>query len=122
MPSAGAERTTLRTASTPARWPSERGRLRAAAQRPLPSSKMATCNLGLGITVKVLLFIKLMGKKFSSLAFSRGANQGFHMIQILLERPVSSPREAVFSFRQGRGKQIGAGHIARVFQLSCMNA
>src|ERR1700690_2194817 len=122
MPRSVSERTTWRAAWTPTRGPSERGRLRAAAHRPLPSSKMATCNLGLGITVKVLLFIKLMGKKFSSLAFSRGANQGFHMIQILLERPVSSPREAVFSFRQGAGKRFCAGHIARVFQLSCMNA
>ena len=41
MPVAAA-RTVLRKASTPRRWPSTRGRPRAAAQRPLPSMMMAT--------------------------------------------------------------------------------
>src|SRR2546430_7415041 len=31
-------------ASTPRRWPSARGRPRAAAQRPFPSMMIATCN------------------------------------------------------------------------------
>src|SRR5229473_3453149 len=44
MPSSFAARTTRRSASTPRRWPSARGRPRAAAQRPLPSMMMATCN------------------------------------------------------------------------------
>src|SRR3984893_5380142 len=44
MPSSWAARTTRRRASTPRRWPSTRGRPRAAAQRPLPSMMMATCN------------------------------------------------------------------------------
>src|ERR1700674_3196005 len=43
MPSSLAARTTRRNASTPRRWPSARGRPRAAAQRPLPSMMMATC-------------------------------------------------------------------------------
>src|SRR5947209_7336668 len=43
MPSSPAARTVLRSASTPRRWPSVRGRPRAAAQRPLPSMMMATC-------------------------------------------------------------------------------
>src|ERR1700756_621509 len=43
MPSSCAARTTRRNASTPRRWPSARGRPRAAAQRPLPSMMMATC-------------------------------------------------------------------------------
>src|SRR5712691_7830310 len=43
MPSSPAARTVLRSASTPRRWPSLRGRPRAAAQRPLPSMMMATC-------------------------------------------------------------------------------
>src|SRR5882757_1676118 len=43
MPSSWAARTTRRSASTPRRWPSARGRPRAAAQRPLPSIMMATC-------------------------------------------------------------------------------
>src|SRR5580692_2827938 len=44
MPSSWAARTTRRSASTPRRWPSARGRPRAAAQRPLPSMMIATCN------------------------------------------------------------------------------
>src|SRR5216683_2034524 len=36
-------RTTRRKASTPRRWPSARGRPRAAAQRPFPSMMIATC-------------------------------------------------------------------------------
>src|SRR5215470_794778 len=44
MPSSWAARTTRRSASTPRRWPSARGRPRAAAQRPLPSMMTATCN------------------------------------------------------------------------------
>src|SRR6266705_3583409 len=44
MPSSWAARTTRRNASTPRRWPSARGRPRAAAQRPLPSMMIATCN------------------------------------------------------------------------------
>src|SRR5512143_536719 len=43
MPSSCAARTTRRNASTPRRWPSARGRPRAAAQRPLPSMMIATC-------------------------------------------------------------------------------
>jgi hypothetical protein len=43
MPRSIAARTVLRSASTPRRWPSTRGRPRAAAQRPLPSMMMATC-------------------------------------------------------------------------------
>src|SRR5216110_2942753 len=44
MPSSLAARTTRRSSSTPRRWPSARGRPRAAAQRPLPSMMIATCN------------------------------------------------------------------------------
>src|SRR5207245_7816999 len=44
MPSSWAARTTRRNASTPRRWPSARGRPRAAAHRPLPSMMMATCS------------------------------------------------------------------------------
>src|SRR4029079_17078022 len=43
MPCAPAARTTRRRASTPRRWPSTRGKPRAAAQRPLPSMMIATC-------------------------------------------------------------------------------
>src|SRR6266702_6950705 len=43
MPSSLAARTTRRSASTPRRWPSARGKPRAAAQRPLPSMMIATC-------------------------------------------------------------------------------
>src|SRR3954471_255020 len=43
MPSSLAARTTRRSASTPRRWPSARGRPRAAAQRPFPSMMIATC-------------------------------------------------------------------------------
>src|SRR5882724_5972666 len=43
MPSSCAARTTRRSASPPRRWPSARGRPRAAAQRPLPSMMIATC-------------------------------------------------------------------------------
>src|SRR4051794_36954422 len=44
MPSSLAARTTRRKASTPRRWPSARGKPRAAAQRPLPSMMIATCS------------------------------------------------------------------------------
>src|ERR1700681_1159186 len=44
MPSSLAARTTRRKAATPRRWPSARGRPRAAAQRPFPSMMIATCN------------------------------------------------------------------------------
>src|ERR1700687_455821 len=43
MPSSLAARTTRRSASTPRRWPSARGKPRAAAQRPFPSMITATC-------------------------------------------------------------------------------
>ena len=43
MPRSPAARTVRRSASTPRRCPSPRGRPRAAAQRPLPSMMMATC-------------------------------------------------------------------------------
>src|ERR1700694_3566165 len=46
MPSSLAARTTRRKASTPRRWPSARGKPRAAAQRPLPSMMIATCKGG----------------------------------------------------------------------------
>src|SRR5215211_565403 len=42
MPSSWDARTTRRNASTPRRWPSARGRPRAAAQRPFPSMMIAT--------------------------------------------------------------------------------
>ena len=42
MPSSIAARTVRRTASTPFLWPTERGRPRRLAQRPLPSMMMAT--------------------------------------------------------------------------------
>src|SRR4030088_687978 len=43
MPSSLAARTTRRSASTPRRVPSARGKPRAAAQRPFPSMMIATC-------------------------------------------------------------------------------
>src|SRR6266536_1878537 len=43
IPRSPAARTVRRSASTPRRCPSPRGRPRAAAQRPLPSMMMATC-------------------------------------------------------------------------------
>src|SRR5579863_261992 len=43
MPNSPAARTTWRSASTPRRWPSTRGRPRAAAHRPFPSMMIATC-------------------------------------------------------------------------------
>src|SRR5258708_15132917 len=46
MPSSCEARTTRRSASTPRRWPSARGKPRAAAQRPLPSMMIATCKGG----------------------------------------------------------------------------
>src|SRR5512143_2010314 len=46
MPSSLAARTTRRSASTPRRWPSARGKPRAAAQRPFPSIMIATCRGG----------------------------------------------------------------------------
>src|SRR3990172_5262852 len=42
MPSSCAARTTARTDSMPARWPSMRSRPRCFAQRPLPSMMTAT--------------------------------------------------------------------------------
>src|SRR5262249_3532598 len=44
MPSSCEAATTRRSASTPRRGPSARGSPREAAQRPLPSMMMATCN------------------------------------------------------------------------------
>src|SRR4051794_2155775 len=43
MPSSCAALTTRRSASTPRRWPSARGKPRDAAQRPFPSMMIATC-------------------------------------------------------------------------------
>ena len=44
IPRFGAADTVRRSASTPARWPSGRGRPRCFAQRPFPSMTTATCN------------------------------------------------------------------------------
>jgi len=63
-----------------------------------------------------------MDKKISSLAFSRGANQGFHVVQILLQRLPARTGEAVFGFRQAPGERFRAGNIAGVLKLARMNA
>src|SRR5271163_4542024 len=73
-----------RTAATPARWPATRGRLRRAAQRPLPSMMMATCSpAGCSLcTVKLLHVItslctvKLPRKKRLGSSGGETAEQG----------------------------------------------
>src|SRR3984885_3119811 len=98
MPRLGAARTTRRTDSTPARWPSERARPREEAQRPLPSSRMATWSCDWGTNVKVLLFIEYPGKIFCALTFARDANQRFHMVQIFFRRAAAASRQPILRF------------------------
>src|SRR5580693_10807192 len=85
MPTLEACSTIRRTAATPARWPATRGRLRRAAQRPLPSMMIATCSpAGCSLcTVKLLLvvvdslcIVKLPRKKKLSSSRGETAQQG----------------------------------------------
>src|SRR5271156_4161731 len=99
IPRLGATRTTRRTDSTPARCPSERARPREEAQRPLPSSRIATWNWDWGTNFKELLFIEYPGKFFLSLTLARDADQSFHMVQIFFERAAAGVRQAIFRFR-----------------------
>src|SRR5271163_1357614 len=118
MPRLGAARTTRRTDSTPARCPSERARPREEAQRPLPSSKMATWSWDCGTNVKVLLFIEYPGKFFCGLTFARDADQSFHMVQILFQRAAAGGRQAILRFGHAAVKGLGTAQIAGVFQFA----
>src|SRR5208282_3950992 len=147
IPSEGADRTMRRTAATPARCPSDRGNPRDAAQRPLPSSRMATCNFVSGITVKVLLFIKYQCEPFlfwccyhldlintlnalipgkdskkTPLALARGANQSLHVIEIFLQGPPPGRRQAVFRLGQPVGEGFCARDVASVLEFPRVDA
>src|SRR5271156_6872775 len=122
MPRLGAARTTRRTDSTPARCPSERARPREEAQRPLPSSRMATWSCDWGTNFKVLLFIEYPGKIFCDLALARDANQRFHVVQIFFQRAAASGRQAIFRFRHAPIEGFGATQVACVFQLASVDA
>src|SRR5580693_7278180 len=122
IPKPGAARTTRRTDSTPARCPSERARPREEAQRPFPSSRMATWSWDCGTSFKVLLFIEYPGKIFCGLTFARDADQRFHVVQIFFQRAASGGRQAIFRFRHAPVKGFGTAQVACVFQLPRMDA
>src|SRR5580658_374149 len=122
IPRPGAARTTRRTDSTPARCPSERARPREEAQRPFPSSRMATWSWDCGTSFKVLLFIEYPGKIFCGLTFARDANQRFHVVQIFFQRAASGGRQAIFRFRHAPVEGFGTAQVACVFQLAGVDA
>src|ERR1700675_2838694 len=93
MPSDGAASTARRRAATPMRWPSARGRPRAAAQRPLPSSKIATCSFEIGAIVKVLLLIKYQSKKICHADYKECASWLRRNSSVVLEVIQGSKRE-----------------------------
>src|SRR3984885_1140400 len=122
MPRLGAARTTRRTDSTPARWPSERARRREEAQRPLPSSRMATWSCDGGTNVKVLLFIEYPGKIFCGLTLARDADERFHVVQIFFQRAAAGRGQAIFRFRHAPVEGLGTAQIAGIFQFAGMHA
>src|SRR5215203_7523343 len=85
IPRPRAASTVLLTASAPATCPAARGRPFEVAQRPLPSMMIATC--------KLLCLIKWMGTKKSR--FARGVDDGFHVVQVALERLAAGVGEPV---------------------------
>src|SRR5271156_1759867 len=118
MPRLGAARTTRRTDSTPARCPSERARPREEAQRPLPSSRMATWSCDWGTNFKVLLFIEYPGKIFCGLTLARNADQSFHVVQIFFQCAATGGRQAIFRFRHAPVEGLATTQVASVFQFA----
>src|SRR5581483_11419816 len=110
-----------RTARAPARWPAVRERLRARAQRPLPSMMIATWRPA-GEIGKGLFSIKSVSKKKRLLAVASGADQRLHVIQVAVERAPSSLGQAILGARDATVEVFAARDIVRVLQPRGMHA
>src|SRR6185437_8675255 len=102
------------TVFAPARCPALRGRLRRAAQRPLPSMMMAIC------IVDSLCDTKLMGKK--RLAAARRLDHRLDMIEVAVERAPAQRRQAVDRLGAPLLEGLRAGEVLRFLELSRMRA
>src|SRR5512147_1390516 len=111
-PCAGAASMTRRTAVAPTRWPAVRSRPRRSAQRPFPSMMIAVC--------RELCVIKYVLEK--KLPSARGVNQGFHVIEIPLQRPAAGSGQAVFGAGRAALERLGAGDVVGVLELARMHA
>src|ERR1700722_2624029 len=138
-----------RADSAPARWPAERGSPRAVAQRPLPSEMMATCRPGAsanGVFVVMMCCVvrgsmfftsfsaagksiinysatqSRCAKKYAFLALARCANQGFHVVQVTLQRATARRRQTVFCLGQPSIKRFRANDIVRFLELARVHA
>jgi len=60
--------------------------------------------------------------KIAFLSLARRANQGFHVVQILFQRPAARGGQPVFGLGHTPGKRFRAADIARVFQLAGVDA
>lgn len=62
-------------------------------------------------------------RKFSGLlAFARGLDERFHMIQVFFEGAAAGGCQPELGLRHTAGKRLGAGDIARIFELAGMDA
>src|SRR5205809_719749 len=111
----GAASTTRRTASAPARWPAARGRPRRAAHRPLPSMMIATWR-------EVLCNIKSRLKKKIPSALAGRADQGFHVVEVALQRAAAQRRQPVLGLGDPARERFATGDVLRLLELACVHA
>src|ERR1700687_5240975 len=147
MPRRGAAWITRRADSTPARWPAERGKPRAVAHRPFPSEMMATCRRGacamagwgteICCTVSCCMSTVFLrrrktvinyssvqstnAKKICHSALTRGANQGFHVVQVALQGPAPGGRQSILRLRQAPVERLCANDVIGFFKLAGVN-
>src|ERR1035441_3343742 len=114
IPASGAASTMRLTVSTPARWPASRGKPRPKAHRPLPSMMIPEC--------RVLFDIKLVGIKKDRSAIAHGLDEGFHVVQVALQRLPPGRGEAIFGSGHPALEGFGAGYVGGFLQLARVHA
>src|SRR5688500_15738626 len=71
---------------------------------------------------KGLCFIKLKEKKVSRSAVPRRVNEGFHVIEIPLERAAAERRQAILGPRHPPLERLRARDVLRILELPRMDA
>src|SRR5580704_16352058 len=107
MPRPGAASMVRRTAAAPARCPAARGRPRRLAQRPLPSIIMAAWIISWS-----RLTVSLPASFFHCL------NEGFHVVQVLLQRLAAGVGQRVLGLGHAAFKALGATDVPGLLQFA----
>src|SRR5512146_409830 len=122
IPRSGAASTIRRTTSAPARCPAARERPWRVAQRPLPSMMIPTWMPAGGEAAGWPGFIGSRLPFGTAPAVPHGTDQGFHVVEVMLECLASRGAQPVFRAGEAPLEGLGAGYVPRLLELPGVDA